>query len=142
MTRARAKAIHDKVNSLLSSYDFNTALDGVLLLTDMLLVIRYNPQEHPHGWTTREAKLETRETRPEEEGPESPTGHTGVPDPLGRNSKMTTTHATGITSENARRLCGESDIDPPDRSLRPNTNGVSGPYQTRVSGPSLPESLD
>jgi len=47
MTRARAKAIHDKVDWLLSSCDFDSPLDGLLLHYDTLCVIRYNPQERP-----------------------------------------------------------------------------------------------
>ena len=55
MTRARAKALHDKVNSLLSTFDLGSTLDGMLLHTDMLCVIRYEPMkpsEHgPSSWT-------------------------------------------------------------------------------------------
>ena len=49
MTRARAKAIQLEVNSLLSTHDFDTPLDGMLLTTNTLCVIRYIPQEAPHG---------------------------------------------------------------------------------------------
>ena len=45
MTRARAKALHDKVNSLLITLDLGTSLDGMLLTADTLCVIRYLPQE-------------------------------------------------------------------------------------------------
>src|SRR3954451_13999601 len=45
MTRARAKALHDKVNSLLITLDLDTPLDGMLLTADTLCVIRYIPQE-------------------------------------------------------------------------------------------------
>ena len=55
MTRARAKALHDKVNSLLSTFDLGSTLDGMLLHSDMLCVIRYEPtepSEHgPSSWT-------------------------------------------------------------------------------------------
>jgi hypothetical protein len=48
MTRARAKALHHEVNSLLSTCDFDTPLDGVLLDANTLCIIRYQPQErHP-----------------------------------------------------------------------------------------------
>ena len=43
MTRARAKDLHDKVNSLLSSFDFDSTLDGMLLHTDTLCILRYEP---------------------------------------------------------------------------------------------------
>src|SRR3954463_5721489 len=45
MTRARAKALHDKVNSLLITLDLDTPLDGMLLTADTLCVIRYIPHE-------------------------------------------------------------------------------------------------
>ena len=49
MTRARARAIHDEVNSLLTTFDFNTPLDGLLLHSDTLCVIRYIEQGARHG---------------------------------------------------------------------------------------------
>ena len=42
MTRARAKLLHDKVNSLLSSCDFNTSLDGMLLHAPTLCILSYD----------------------------------------------------------------------------------------------------
>ena len=45
MTRARVKALHDKVNLLLSTFNFGSTLDGVLLHSDVLCVIRYEPTE-------------------------------------------------------------------------------------------------
>ena len=45
MTRARARALHEKVNSLLVTLDLGTSLDGILLTADTLCVIRYLPQE-------------------------------------------------------------------------------------------------
>ena len=47
MTRARAKALHDKVNSLLSSLDLGSTLDGLLLHTDTLCILRYESRELP-----------------------------------------------------------------------------------------------
>src|SRR4051812_28507569 len=47
MTRARAKAIQEKVASLLSTFYFDTPLDGMLLMADTLCVVRYMPQEAP-----------------------------------------------------------------------------------------------
>src|SRR3954470_16639538 len=41
MTRARARLLQAKVNSLLSLCDFDTALDGLLLHTHTLCIIRY-----------------------------------------------------------------------------------------------------
>jgi hypothetical protein len=45
MKRARAKAIHQEVNSLLSTYTLNTSLDGMLPHADILCVLRYEPRE-------------------------------------------------------------------------------------------------
>jgi hypothetical protein len=43
MTRARVKALHDKVNSILSTLD--TPSNGLLLHSETLCVIRYEPRE-------------------------------------------------------------------------------------------------
>ena len=45
MTRARAKAIHQEVNSLLFMYTFDTSLDGMLLHVNTLCSIRYIEQD-------------------------------------------------------------------------------------------------
>jgi hypothetical protein len=45
MTRARVKALHEKVNSILSMLDLDTTLDGMLPQVDVLCVIRYKPRE-------------------------------------------------------------------------------------------------
>ena len=47
MTRARVKALHDKVNSLLTTLDLGTPLDGLLPHTDTLCVIRYKVHQDP-----------------------------------------------------------------------------------------------
>ena len=41
MTRSRAKAIHDEVNSLLSTLDMDLAMNGSLPHSNALCVIRY-----------------------------------------------------------------------------------------------------
>lgn len=41
MTRARAKLLQDKVNSLLSLCDFDTPLNGLLLHANTLYILRY-----------------------------------------------------------------------------------------------------
>src|SRR5215217_2570497 len=48
MTRARVKALHDKVNSLLTSLDLDTPLDGMLPHAETLCVIRYG-EHQGHG---------------------------------------------------------------------------------------------
>jgi hypothetical protein len=45
MMRARSKAIHEKVNSLLPTLNLDTPLNGFLLHADNLCVIRYESQE-------------------------------------------------------------------------------------------------
>ena len=47
MTRARVKALHEKVNSLLTTLDLGTPLDGMLPHADMLCVIRYEEHQDP-----------------------------------------------------------------------------------------------
>src|SRR3954452_16926454 len=64
MTRARAKALHEKVNSLLITLDLDTPLDGMLLTADTLCVIRYIP---PEAWLkNQEKKLLTRQEEKDE----------------------------------------------------------------------------
>ena len=67
MTRARAKALHDKVNSLLSMLDLDSTLDGMLLHSNTLCIIRYepsrlhmegNPRTCKHGEEGREEEEE------------------------------------------------------------------------------------
>ena len=65
MTRARAKLLQAKVNSLFSSYQFDTSLDGVLLHTTTLCIIRYKPP--PRRPTSPEAAPELK--LPESECP-------------------------------------------------------------------------
>jgi hypothetical protein len=45
MTRARVKALHDKVTSLLATLDLGTPLDGMLPHADVLCVIRYKAHQ-------------------------------------------------------------------------------------------------
>ncbi|KAK1602063.1 hypothetical protein QYE76_017106 [Lolium multiflorum] len=77
MTRARAKAIHDKVNSLLTTLDLDTPLDGMLPHADVLCVIRYkahqDPGEEETPWSREgeeqqnlEMNMEPKPTSPEE----------------------------------------------------------------------------
>src|SRR3954462_13132714 len=54
MTRARAKALHDKVNSLLVTLDLGTSMDGMLLTVDTLCVIRYLPHEQDDEMMSRQ----------------------------------------------------------------------------------------
>ena len=67
MTRAHAKALQEKVTSLLSNLQLGTPLDGMLLTADTLCVIRYIPQESPPWSQTIDV-----ETRREEEKAAAP----------------------------------------------------------------------
>jgi hypothetical protein len=75
MTRARAKAIHDKVNSLLTSLDLDTPLDGMLPHAETLCVIRYvEHQDHGEDVTpwSREGEEQLIEKMYTELDPKSP----------------------------------------------------------------------
>jgi hypothetical protein len=47
MTRARVKAIHAKVNSLLSMCDLDTSLNGLLCHSDTLCILRNHVDNDP-----------------------------------------------------------------------------------------------
>ena len=47
MTRARAKLLQAKVNSLLSSCDFGLPLDGLLFHATTLCILSYEEHHHP-----------------------------------------------------------------------------------------------
>ena len=49
MTRARVKALHDKVNSLLAMCDLDTPLNDLLLHSDTLCILRHDPLEDIQG---------------------------------------------------------------------------------------------
>ena len=65
MTRARAKAIHDKVNSFLSMCDIDPTLDGTLPHANALCILRYEPHggrqvdTEEDGGSQREGREET-----------------------------------------------------------------------------------
>ena len=63
MTRARAKLLQDKVNSLISTCEFDIHLDGLLLHTTTLCIIRYEPP--PRRPTSPEAAPVLKLTEPE-----------------------------------------------------------------------------
>ena len=49
MTRSRAKALHDKVNSFLYMCDLDPTLDGTLPHSNALCILRYEPLHRLHG---------------------------------------------------------------------------------------------
>ena len=70
MTRARTKALHDKVNSLLCTFDLDTPSDGILLHPSTLCILSYDP----HGVPQDGQALEDRT-----DGSKSPRGGEGLP---------------------------------------------------------------
>src|SRR3954469_14601168 len=91
MTRTRAKALHNKVNSLLITLDLDTPLDGILLTADTLCVIRYIPQE---AWLKNQEKRLL--TRQEEEAEDA--GCEAVL-PLGGSGTTAGSGTTGLIEE-------------------------------------------
>ena len=49
MTRSRAKALHDKVNSFLYTCDLDSTLDGTLPHANALCILRFEPLHRLHG---------------------------------------------------------------------------------------------
>ena len=80
MTRARAQALHQEVNSLLSTYAFDTPLDGLLLHANTLCSIRYIDQGASHEGQAngeRAGNDEDGATAPRPELPPHRTGTSG-----------------------------------------------------------------
>src|SRR3954471_6256694 len=80
MTRALAKLLQAKVNSLLSLCDFDTPLNGLLLHTHTMCIIRYEEKDPRNGRNGVEAtsRCQTPAILPVE-----PTGTTGSSGPTG-----------------------------------------------------------
>ena len=71
MPRSRAKAIHQEVNSLLSTLTLNSPLDGMLPHANMLCVIRYEPREK---YVAGDTKLDTEDGEEEYQLKDAPQG--------------------------------------------------------------------
>ena len=71
MTRSRAKAIQQEVNSLLSTLTLNSPLDGMLPHANMLCVIRYEPREK---YVAGDTKLDTEDGEEEYQLKDAPQG--------------------------------------------------------------------
>ena len=78
MTRSRVKAIHDKVTSLLSMCDFDTPLNGLLLHSDTLCILRCDPHEDLQG-SVEDGQESSQE---EEDETKLESGGTTDPDPV------------------------------------------------------------
>ncbi|KAK1595952.1 hypothetical protein QYE76_059199 [Lolium multiflorum] len=114
MTRARVKALHDKVNSLLTTLDLDTPLDGLLPQADMLCVIRYEPREKD---STADPKMDKEEGEEELKDAPAHPGTAGLKTPaLPACSPRHCRHCREI-----QRHCR------PHRHCRPNLTGTAGP---------------
>ncbi|KAK1602202.1 hypothetical protein QYE76_018186 [Lolium multiflorum] len=78
MTRARAQALRQEVNSLLSTYDFDTPLDGLLLHANTLCSIRYIGQDTSHGDQANGERAGNDEDGATASRPELPPSRTGT----------------------------------------------------------------
>ena len=85
ITRSRAKAIHDKVNSLLSLYTFDVSVNGSLPHGDTFCMLSYEPpmerqegakedQEDGHGDALEDQEDDQEEEGRKEEGKRSQEG--------------------------------------------------------------------
>ena len=73
MTRSRAKAIHDKVNSFLYMCDLDSTMDGMLPHANALCILRYEPHRDRQVDTEEEGES-LQEGRTEEDQTVSRTG--------------------------------------------------------------------
>jgi hypothetical protein len=145
MTRARAKLLQTKVNSLLSLCDFDTPLDGLLLHTQTLCIIRY---EEATSRCQTQAVLPVGTT-----GTTAPSGPTASsyrsPQealPHAPDASGTTGPVTGTTGGRYYRLLLPLATDASDGSSRP-SSGTTAPeavlpvttgttvYRTGTTGP-------
>ena len=116
MTRARVKALHDKVNSLLTMLGLDSTLDGMLPHADMLCVLRYIPQEATPEDQGHE--LEEEEGREETDSPVVPASPAVLPAKRPKDHEATQVgapaqhhRATGTTGKNLPVLPPRSSPD-------------------------------
>ena len=134
MTRARVKALHDKVNSILTTLDLDTPLDGLLLHASALCVIRYQAHQGTEG--EEGTPLTPQETEEGEEGsPSNGEGRPGpaLPPPSGR-------HCRPEHPGTAGRISPALPAEAP-RHCRPWSTGSAGHAGTAApEAPALPAS--
>ena len=75
MTRSRAKALHDKVNSFLYMCDFDPTVDGTLPHANALCILTYEPLRHLHG-SMDDGREDGQEDDQEKEAEEASSGTT------------------------------------------------------------------
>ena len=112
MTRARVKALHDKVNSLLTMCDLDTPLNGLLLHSDTLCVLSYDGPEDPYE--DLQGSDEDGQEATQEDGQESSQCDEGEEEEMEKNSPGggTTAGLSGTTAPG------------PDRPNQPHASGI------------------
>ena len=147
MTRARVKALHDEVNSLLTTLDLGTPLDGLLPHADVLCVIRYKEhqghQEEDTPWSKGgEEQLDKKMDRkpPEERKEEKTDGRSRtrsdrLPDRITRSTARSD-RPPDRTARSATGICAR-DIRATSRGLGTSSGcrPVPGPVWTGLPGP-------
>src|SRR3954468_10785748 len=126
MTRARAKLLQTKVNSLLSLCDFDTPLDGLLLHTQTLCIIRY--EEATSRW---QAVLPFGTT-----GTTAPSGPTASPYRSPQEAPLHAPEASGTTGPATGTTGGQY-----YRPLLPLATGTSDGSSRPSSGTTAPEAV-
>ncbi|KAK1561505.1 hypothetical protein QYE76_007581 [Lolium multiflorum] len=135
MTRARVKALHDKVNSLLTSLDLDTPLDGMLPHAETLCVIRYvEHQDHgedvtPWSREGEEQLIEKMYTELDPKSPQERKEETGSGQSRTRSDRAPD-RATRLRIRSTGRLTGPPGSQPgyqPERESSKSTNPVSNP---------------
>ena len=130
MTRARAKALYEKVNSLLSTCDFGSTLDSMLPHSDTLCILRYEPSSGQgaavkigQDWSYKreeEKEMVASDQFGDQTGaagpPADPTGTAG---PITGSSRTTTQRASSAAAEPSGRHSGAAAHTPNEPAPSP-----------------------
>ena len=116
MTRARVIALHDKVNSVLSSFDFDSTLDGMLLHADTLCILRYEPPKPREDGASRASK-EGREDQASSPGAVLPASSPVLPASVHSAPTLLLSRVTGTTGSLQPVLLGTGTTDATTGSL-------------------------
>src|SRR4051812_28423884 len=136
MTRARAKLLQAKVNSLLSLCDFDTPLDGLLLHTHTLCIIRYEEKDPRNGGEAT-SRCQTQAVLPvETTGTTTPSGPTGPSYRTLQEAPLHAPDASGTTGP-ATGTTGQRYYRP----LLPLATGTFDGSSRPASGTTAPEAV-
>ncbi|KAK1678839.1 hypothetical protein QYE76_039687 [Lolium multiflorum] len=133
MTRAQVKALHDEVNSLLTTLDLGTPLDGLLPHADVLCVIRYKAHQDPgEEDTPRSGEGEEQRdmemiTKPNPTSLEALKGREEVLAGPGPGQTGPTTGPSGPRPGQPEATGFPCIVPEDDRKLRKNPTGPAGP---------------